>query len=156
MKFISNKAVLKTHSCGYSISILFSFLFCFFCLCFFLIGDHAGTGCTNEWNGGTYLRARWAFVLKRVREREKMKHRFHLGTGSELRVAVLSVSPWLCAAHCTDCICLRTGCETNQSDKDRSCTHTLTGSCNRQTTIRIKILFHTLLFFMPIRSYYLL
>lgn len=113
MKFMSNKALLMTNSCGYSTSHTMFLGWFFFALCFFLIGKHAKIGCTNEWNGSTYLRARWAFVLKTSERERRWNIVFRLGSGSELCVAALSVSPWLCAAHCTDWICFWTGCETN-------------------------------------------
>lgn len=121
-----------------------AYYFFSFALYFFLIGEHAKTGCTNEWNGGTYLRARWAFVLKR--EREKMKNRLRLGSGSELCVAAPPVSPWLCAAHCTDCICLWIGYEANLPGKAWvvEAPPVLTVYCNRQTAIWVKIFYmHT-------------
>lgn len=98
--------------------------------------------CTNEWNGGTYLRARWAFVLKRER---RWKNVPRLGSGSELCVAAPSVSLWLCTARCNNCICLWIGYETNLPGKaalTRSSTPTLWVYCNMQTAIRIKT--HTL------------
>lgn len=58
-----------------------------------------------------------------------------------------SVFPWLCAAHCNDCICLSIGYETNlpgRASLSRSSTHILTVYYNAQTAIRIKILLHTL------------
>lgn len=88
MKFMSNKALLMTNSCGYSTSTLCFWVGFFFALCFFLIGKHAKIGCTNEWNGSTYLRARWAFVLKtseREREDETSFFVWDLGQSSVLQ-----------------------------------------------------------------------
>lgn len=92
--------------------------------------------CINEWNGGTYLRARWAFVLKRER---RWKNVPRLGSGSELCVAAPSVSQWLCSAHCNNCICLWIGYETNLPGKaalTRSSTPTPWVYCNMQSELK--------------------
>lgn len=76
-----------------------------------------------------------------------MKNLLRLGSGSERCVAALSVSLWLCTAHCTDCIWLWKSYEMHLPGKaslSRSSNHTLTVYRYTQTAIRNKILFHRL------------